>query len=161
LPYLGLAVSDVVLPLLYKNIDIMERVVLYSIYLLLVIASTILYVDNISTLHLEVLLLLLAFLCGSEMICFSIVTYNAKPHQSGLNIGVVNTFDMLSYGLLQQILGWLLDILIKSNSMHLRSAIDFTYPLLVLIVSILFCIIIIMNCSMKDSTVQQINTLEQ
>ena len=49
-------------------------------------------------------------LCGAEMLCFTGALRYANNKNSGEIIGVVNTLNMLGSALLQQLIGYLLDI---------------------------------------------------
>lgn len=107
--YIGMAIGSIVLPYLAQKYNLIDKVIVYSILTLLVLFSVVVYGSNLSHGNIVVLLLLIGFFCGAEMLCFTGALRHTNAHTSGLTIGVMNTFNMLSGAVLQQAIGSYLD----------------------------------------------------
>ena len=89
----------------------------------------------------------MGFCCGAEMLCFAAALIHAKnKHNSGEVIGVINTFNMLGGGILEQIVGVLLDYSwsgdIDNAGGKIYCATDFNAALFTLLAIMLLCFIL-------------------
>lgn len=144
--YIGMAIGSIFLPYLaekYKSIPgIMDKIIKYSVVTLLLLFSVMLFINTISNINLSILLISIGFLCGAEMLCFTAALRYTNSHNSGLTIGVINTFNMLSGALIQQAIGIYLDYSWKGGLDDKGLKIYFTkefveaFSILVIIISI-------------------------
>lgn len=144
--YIGMAIGSILLPYLAEKFNILDKIIIYSALILLMLFSLIIYSNSLSTNEITILLILIGFFCGSEMLCFTAALRYTSPHTSGLTIGVVNTFNMLSGAFLQQVIGVYLDYSWQGelNSVGLRvySVEKFIEAFSILVVIIGLCFII-------------------
>lgn len=142
--YIGMAIGSVALPCLISKIDI-DKVIKYSSLILLLLFSTLVYVDNLKYTYLVTLLILIGFFCGAEMLCFTAALKHTIPSISGLTIGVVNTLNMLSGAIMQQVIGCYLDFTWKgsldSQGLRIYTTSEFVEAFSVLVVIIAICTI--------------------
>lgn len=107
--YLGLGVGSLILPWISEKYKILNLSIFVCGLMILVIFSIVLYGPIVSKEELMAALILLGFFCGAEMMCFTGALMYAEKDNSGEIIGVVNTLNMLGGGMLQQVIGILLD----------------------------------------------------
>lgn len=113
----------------------------------------ILYGPVVSESSLTLLLILLGFFCGAEMICFTGAVRFTTAANSGITIGVVNTLNMLGGALLQQGIGIILDRLwtgkMTDTGIRAYGTQEFTTALSILMVVIGVCALISFNLNRK------------
>ena len=143
--YIGMALGSVILPYLtikYRT----ETVIKFSCLFLFSLFSLIVYIENINYTGLTILLVLIGFFCGAEMLCFKAVLSYVKPESSGLTIGIVNTLNMLAGALMQQIIGNYLDFTwsggIDDHGLRLYTRSDFIEAFSILVAIIAICTIV-------------------
>jgi sugar phosphate permease len=107
--YLGLGIGSLILPWLSEKYKVLNRAIFFCGIMILMIFAIILYGPMLSREHLIIMMVLLGFFCGAEMMCFTGALFFAGKKNSGEIIGVVNTLNMLGSALLQQFIGILLD----------------------------------------------------
>jgi MFS family permease len=139
--FVGLALGCLFIPWFFeriKKIDIgiaICSVVIFFGYIVII------YLDFSSILFLVLCLFIIGFSCGSEMLCFTGVARYIKPENSGLAIGVVNTVNMLGGGLVQQLVGVIMDKTwdtgLDAYGLRLYSVENYSKSL-----SVVFCVIV-------------------
>lgn len=107
--YIGMAVGSIVLPYLAQKYNILDKIIVSSILILLLLFSVIVYGVNLTNGDIIKLLILIGFFCGAVIICYSGALSCVNVRSSGLAIGIINTFNILSGALLQQVVGCYLD----------------------------------------------------
>jgi MFS family permease len=108
--YGGLTVGSLLLPWLSVKYGMLKETIQACVFGLVVAMALLLFTDNMTVLQLAILLSFIGLLCGAEMICFAgALEYSPLAH-SGLALGVINTLNMLGGGLVQQMIGWYLDL---------------------------------------------------
>jgi len=107
--FIGLAVGSLFIPWLFERIKKIDLGIALCSFVMCVSYLAVLYLDFSSMLLLIFCLFIIGFTCGSEMLCFTGVARYLKPENSGLAIGFVNTFNMLGGGLLQHLVGIIID----------------------------------------------------
>lgn len=141
--YCGLAFSSLLLPWLCEKYKILNRSIQFCSIALVFSFSFVVFGPVVSEWKLGFLLILTGVFCGAEMVCFTGATYGANAKNSGLIIGVVNTFNMLGGALLQQLIGFLLDLkwrgAVDSNGIRAYSVQDFESAFSVLLLVIILC----------------------
>ncbi len=144
--YIGMAIGSIVLPYLAQKYNILDKIIVYSALILLVLFSIIIYSVNLTNSDVVILLILIGFFCGAEMLCFTAALRYTSSHTSGLTIGVVNTFNMLSGALLQQAIGSYLDYTwqgkLDGRGLRIYSMEKFIEAFSILVVIIGLCLII-------------------
>jgi len=108
--YLGLAFGSLILPWLCEKYNILNRAIFFCGLMILFLFSIVLYGPIFSNYTLTFLMISLGFFCGAEMICFTGALQFANKENSGEIIGVVNTLNMLGGAILQQSIGYSLDL---------------------------------------------------
>ena len=108
--YLGLCIGSLVLPWICERWGILNRAIQICSVGVLATFSCLLWGPPLGIPALTVLLVLLGIFCGAEMICFTGAVHYTTPENSGMTLGVVNTLNMLGGALLQQAIGFLLDL---------------------------------------------------
>ena len=92
----------------------------------------------------SLILIGMGFFCGAEMLCFSGASLHTTPQTSGLTLGFVNTLNMLGGAVLQQFIGFGLDMQwsggLTSTGVREYSLLNYTNALLSLIVIIGLCV---------------------
>jgi MFS family permease len=140
--YIGMAIGSVAIPYLTSKYDI-DKVIKYSSLILLLLFSYLVYAENISYTNLVILLILIGFFCGAEMLCFTAALRHTNPNISGLTIGVVNTLNMLSGAVMQQIIGNYLDFTwqgkLDSQGLRIYNITEFIEAFSILVVIITIC----------------------
>lgn len=107
--YVGLAVGSFFLPGFCEKYNLLNRAIQVCSFGLLLDFGLLLYGPDLGSGGLMILLTLLGFFCGAEMMCFTGALEYSNPENSGLTIGVVNTLNMLGGAILQWLIGWGLD----------------------------------------------------
>lgn len=108
--YVGLGIGSLVLPLLSTKQETNNLHIAMCTWGLLACFCLLLYSDSLTIAQLYLLLILTGFLCGAEMMCFSGALEPRVGLQSGQIIGVVNTLNMLGGAIIQQVIGFILDM---------------------------------------------------
>lgn len=107
--YGGLTIGSLLLPWLSLKWDRMREMVLFCAIGIILAVLVLLYVNDLSSWQLTLLLTSIGVFCGAEMICFAGAAQSSLSNYSGLTLGVVNTLNMLGGALIQQLIGWYLD----------------------------------------------------
>lgn len=107
--YAGLTIGSLILPWISTHYHRLKEVIFIASLLLMACLLCLLYAQSLSRYELMILLTMIGFLCGAEMICFTGAVLNIQLHQTGLALGIVNTLNMLGGALIQQLIGWYLD----------------------------------------------------
>ncbi|WHQ46579.1 MAG: MFS transporter [Candidatus Midichloria sp.] len=141
--YLGLAIGSIVLPWFFERNLLLNTGIRWSAFIILIAFAIVLYGPKISIFSLTTLLIIIGVFCGSEMICFTAALRYANENNSGEIIGVVNTLNMLGGALLQQLIGYLLDMnwdgVVDQCGLRVYSMQDFVFSLSSLIILIFCC----------------------
>ncbi len=145
--YLGLSIGSIFLPIIAEKSSILNKMIIFCIIMVCILFGLLIYGPYMHPLLLQILLCTIGFFCGCEMLCFSAASHFAKQNHSGKVIGVVNTFNMMGCAILQQIVGFILDIRQGANHSTMNNAnvhysiIDFQYALSPVFITILVCIL--------------------
>lgn len=108
--YIGLTFGSLILPWICERRDTLNKAIALCSFALLFSFSLLLYFPSQSLFFLASMLFLIGFFGGAEMMCFTGALVNSKASDSGQIIGFVNTLNMLCGGLIQWIVGFLLDL---------------------------------------------------
>ena len=140
--YIGMAIGSIALPYLATKYKI-NRIIQFSSLILLLLFAFLVYANNLSQADLTILLILIGFFCGAEMLCFTAALQHVNSSVSGLTIGIVNTLNMLSGAIMQQVIGAYLDFTWKSGLDHtglrIYSTEKFVEAFSILVVIIAIC----------------------
>lgn len=107
--FLGLSLGSLVLPWLCEKYDCLDTAIQVCSFGILFLFGFILLGPELELTHLRMVLVAIGFFCGAEMMCFTGAVQSTTAQNSGLTLGIVNTFNMLGGALLQHIIGYLLD----------------------------------------------------
>ncbi|USO01189.1 MAG: MFS transporter [Alphaproteobacteria bacterium] len=143
--YVGLILGAVLLPCVNRYINNINAMLRMAILGILILFCVILYIPGLSIGFLVGFLVTIGMLCGAEMMCFNGASQYATPQTSGLIIGIVNTFNMLGSGLLNQTIGKMLDMNwdgTMDNGLRVYSAENYTVALSVLVATSALCFMI-------------------
>ena len=144
--YVGMAVGAIILPYFAKKNYTLDKMIISSTFLLLILLSTIIYTNHLTNGHLIILLLLTGFFCGAEMLCFTAALRYTNSHTSGLTIGVMNSFNMFSGAVMQQAIGFYLDFSwqgeLNGQGLRIYSRQEFVEAFSILIAIMTICILI-------------------
>ncbi len=155
--YIGMAVGSIVLPIYAHKYGI-NKLITYSSVVLLILFSLMVYLDNLSINQLTILLIMIGFFCGSEMLCFTAALCHTPLKFSGLTIGIVNTLNMLSGALMQQVIGIYLDFSwsgqVNSHGLKIYSLHEFVAAFSILVIIILLCTIIAFVCLKEKNKIE-------
>jgi len=111
LMYVGLSVGSLVLPWACEKWGILNRAIqICGLGVFLCFGLLLWGPSNMGIGSLSALLLLLGVFCGAEMICFTGASHFTTQENSGITLGVVNTLNMLGGAMLQQLIGFCLDL---------------------------------------------------
>ena len=108
--YLGLAVGSFVLTGFCEKYNFLNGGIKVSSFAILICFSIVLYGKVVGIGVLTVVLFVLGFFCGAEMMCFTGAVLHTSHDNSGVTLGVVNTMNMLGGAVLQELIGWGLDL---------------------------------------------------
>jgi predicted MFS family arabinose efflux permease len=143
--YIGMAIGSIILPLFIKKFHI-NNIIKFSTISLLLVFAILVYMPNLSKTNLTSLLIAIGFFCGAEMLCFTAALRYADSSISGLTIGVVNTLNMLSGALMQQVIGKYLDFswngALNDVGLRIYSTQKFIEAFSILVAIIGICVII-------------------
>ena len=144
--YIGMAIGSIALPYLAEKYKILDRIIQFSALMLLILFSSIIYLPDLSKDTLVILLILIGFFCGAEMLCFTAALREVTPNTSGMTIGVVNTLNMLSAALMQHAIGVYLDFTwhgdLDQRGLRIYSSKEFVEAFSILVIIISICAII-------------------
>lgn len=154
--YVGLAVGSLIIPGLAERFRAFRFVIRLSLVLLCVMFSWEIGCTYLGSTSLKILFFVTGMLCGTEMICFSCALFHVDPKISGLGIGFVNTMNMMGGAMLQQLIGFLLDIqwtgAVDDAGVRVYSADDYTWALAVLPATLLLCTLLSLTLKKTDTT---------
>lgn len=143
--YLGLTVGSLILPWLSEKYNILNKSIIICSFALLAAFSALIYMPAHSVTFLVTLLFVIGFFGGAEMMCFTGALVESHKHDSGHIIGVVNTLNMLGGALMQQSIGYFLDLqwsgALDSNEIRLYSTAEFEKAISILTLLIAMCCI--------------------
>ncbi|MCS5711614.1 MFS transporter [Candidatus Berkiella aquae] len=143
--YGGLTVGSLLLPWLSMRWNKSKETILFCAMGIMISLFFLLYANNLHLWQLSMILTSIGVFCAAEMICFaSAVQFSPKRH-SGLTLGVVNTLNMLGGAIIQQFIGWYLDV--KWNGEYGQSG-ERLYSADDLSAAFTFLIIIIFACNL-------------
>ena len=109
--YFGLGIGSILIPLFSSNnYKVIDNIILFCTFALLVGFCFILYGPNIDPQILKFTLISIGVLCGAEMLCFTAALQKSNALNSGMIIGVVNTLNMFGGAFLDQLIGCLIDM---------------------------------------------------
>lgn len=145
--YYGLIMGSLILPYLAERFGRLNEAIILSTFGILFIFSIIIYLPPVNERTLSILLIILGFFCGAEMMCFTGALNFSQKMNSGEIIGVVNTLNMLGGAILQQAIGWGLDYqwkdeVVDSNGLRMYTTKHFEISLSILTFVVLFCSIV-------------------
>lgn len=162
--YLGLGLGCFILPWLSEKYNFLNRSIRFCTFGVLILFAIILYGPILSPLSLEIALVLLGILCGVEMLCFTAASQYTTIYNVGTTLGVVNTLNMLGGGVLQQAIGWILDLLWTGNvdkfGVRIYNTHEFTLALSILLATVAICCLLT-TWLPKDVSSKQIHNMEE
>ncbi len=160
LMYVGLTIGSLVLPWVAEKYNKLNLAIVACGFGILGVFSIIVYMPAGSALELQVMLIVLGFFCGAEMMCFTGALYKSHKFDSGEIIGVVNTLNMLGGAILQQLIGWALDRqwdgLVDSDGIRQYTTDQFAVALSSLSVVIFTCCLISFALVGKSQKIKRI-----
>ncbi len=107
--YAGMALGCIVLPWICEKYELLNRGIQACTLGMFLCFGFLLYGPALGESQLFVMLLTLGFFCGAEMMCFTAAVRFTTRENSGITIGIVNTFNVLGGAILQQVIGFILD----------------------------------------------------
>ena len=107
--YAGMMIGSIVLAWLAQRLHKLNFMIRICGILLVACFGLLLYGPQIPYFALAILLPMIGFLCGAEMICFMGVTQLTAAQTLGMTLALVNTLNMLGGALLQKAIGFGLD----------------------------------------------------
>lgn len=154
LMYAGLAIGSLTMPALAEKYNLFTRSIQVCSLSLLGIFSWILMSTTMNLWGLKILFLLIGIFCGAEMICFSGALIGSTPRTSGLTIGFVNTMNMLGGAILQQIIGFGLDLqwtgAMDSTGIRIYTPHQYTLAFSILPAILLLCVLLSLRLRKRD-----------
>jgi len=143
--YVGLGVGCLFLPWLSEKYHLLNRSIKYCTFGVVCIFALLLYGPVLSITSLQCLLVLLGVCCGVEMLCFTGASHFTLKNNVGTTLGIVNTLNMLGGGLLQQLIGTVLDKTwagqLDETGIRLYMTYDYTVALSVLFAVVSVCLL--------------------
>lgn len=109
--YVGVAVGSLFLPFFAERIRRLNLVIVVTLLINSVLFCIMIFSDNIEINHLYILVSLIGFFCGAEMICFNAAWYIVPESATGLTVGVINSFSIIFNAAFQHIVGMLMDMM--------------------------------------------------
>ena len=144
--YIGMAIGSIILPYLAEKYNILDQVIQVSALILLILFAMLVYVPGLTYVNLVTLLILIGFFCGAEMLCFTAALRYTNSSTSGMTIGVVNTLNMLSGAIMQQVIGAYLDFTwhghLDQHGLRIYSMKEFVEAFSILVIIIAICAIV-------------------
>lgn len=155
--YIGLASGSLLMPWLCEKYNILNLTIQICGVAILGLFAFLLYGPPISGFELIFVLIALGFFCGAEMMCFTGALLFSNPNNSGITIGVVNTLNMLGGAILQQFIGYNLDLqwngLLDDNGIRLYTSHQFVVALSILGIVVLICCLASLKLNKRKSSV--------
>ncbi|VVC75415.1 putative sulfoacetate transporter SauU [Aquicella siphonis] len=153
--YFGLGLGCLILPWLSEKYHFLNRSIQVCVFGVLGVFAFLLYGPVLSPLALKITLILLGIFCGVEMLCFTGASRYTHARNVGTTLGVVNTLNMLGGGVLQQLIGWVLDRLwsgrASDGGVRFYNTSEYTTALSVLLIVIIICCLMSLRLP-KDSS---------
>jgi sugar phosphate permease len=141
--YIGLTLGSLILPWFCEKYRILNIAIIVCGCCLLIMFSMVIYMPAFNTPVLVLILFLIGFFCGSEMMCFTGALEQSNKYDSGQIVGVVNTLNMLGGAIIQQLIGYFLDKnwdgTFDDLGMRHYSTLQFQQALSVLTVLVIIC----------------------
>lgn len=157
--YLGIALGCLIIPWLSERYHFLNRSIRLCVFGVFSIFALLIYGPALSLLTLKIMLIFMGAFCGAEMLCFTGASYYSTVRNAGTTLGIVNTFNMLGGGLLQQFIGWILDQqwsgAVDANGMRLYDTHQYTMALSVLLLVIFVCCVLSLRLP-KDAQQKQL-----
>lgn len=154
--YIGLAIGSLIMPWICEKYKILNITIQVCGIAILGLFAFLLYGPVISGTGLMLVLVPLGFFCGAEMMCFTGALFYSNPNNSGITIGVVNTLNMLGGAILQQFIGYSLDLqwygLLDDNGIRLYTSHQFVVALSVLTIVVIICCVASLKLSKRKSS---------
>ncbi len=153
--YIGLATGSLLMPWLCEKYNILNLTIQICGVAILALFAFLLYGPAINGFQLIFVLIALGFFCGAEMMCFTGALLYSNPNNSGITIGVVNTLNMLGGAILQQFIGYNLDLqwngLTDANGIRLYTSHQFIIALSILSIVVLICCLASLKLNKRKS----------
>lgn len=138
--YVGLCVGALTLSILSDYIRNRRGVILFSVISLLVLLAVLLFSPGLPLFLLSILLFLIGFFSGAEMLCFASAVENSNLALAGTVTGFINCLVMLGGAVLQEQVGKLLDVSwsggFAPDGLRLYTTQDYQLALSVMLVTI-------------------------
>lgn len=156
--YSGLTLGSLVLPWLSLKWGKVRHVIQICGLGLIISMGVLLYADSLEIWQLTFLLTSIGLFCGAEMICFAGAVALSPSSHSGLTLGVVNTLNMLGGAIVQQLIGWYLDLNWKGeyslDGARYYDASDLSAAFSFLIIMIFVCCLLSVKLAKRQQTKQ-------
>lgn len=154
--YVGLSLGSLVLPWACEKWQILDLAIRVCGAAILLLFSLILFGPHLGVFALSIILVLLGIFCSAEMMCFTGAVHYTTTENSGMTIGVVNTLNMLGGALLQQAIGYILDVQwrggLDENGIRIYQTGEFVLALSLLLVVIGACCFISLKLKSRASS---------
>ncbi len=154
--YFGLAIGSLLLPWLCEKWNMLDQAIKLCGFGIFIVFGFILFGPNVGIGGLTALLILLGIFCGAEMMCFTGAVRYTTPETSGMTLGVVNTLNMLGGAILQQAIGFLLDVRWSGQSdaagVRIYQTHEFVVALSLLLVVVASCCLISLTSHFQPLT---------
>jgi len=107
--YLGMAVGSVLISWFFEKRNMLDEGIKYCSLLLIVPFGFLLLGPTSHPYVLNFMVFSIGFLTGAEMLCFSAACNYANSNNTGIVIGIINTFNTLAGAIFNQLIGITLD----------------------------------------------------
>lgn len=109
--YVGLAIGSLILPYLSEKINRLNSVIILSLVINALLFSIMIFSETLDPEKLYILVILIGFFCGSEMICFNAAWRIVPRDCTGLTVGVINSLSLIFNAIFQHAVGILMDMM--------------------------------------------------
>lgn len=141
--FIGLAAGSIFMPWLCEKYHLLDRAIQVCCVGALCLFAFLLFGPVVNSNQLTLLMLLIGFFGGGEMMCFTGALSHTNPDNSGITIGVVNTANMLGGAFLQQFIGYSLDLewkgLLDEHGIRIYNTQDFISALSIIVIIVFVC----------------------
>jgi MFS family permease len=109
--YWGLAIGSLILPYISEKFNKLHAVIILSLIINAMLFCIMLFSDSLSLDTLYILVLLIGFFCGSEMVCFNAAWRIVPKNCTALTVGVINSLSLVFNAILLHGVGILIDMM--------------------------------------------------
>lgn len=153
--FFGLFTGSFLVPTFFEKKRKIHLGIQSIFFITIIFFASLVFLDTQNVVVIKSILFGLGFLASAEMLCFTAASNMSTELLRGISLGIVNTFNMVGSGFLQQCIGFFIDLFwdnkVSATSMPIYRYATYQKAFCIILAIYILCFVLSICCLKKDS----------